>query len=399
MDSFDPKNETALEQQLAYRGVGNPPQSHPSTAVGNFYPGLEFNFLNVWKRIFAGLHLLESSGHVLEIFPEEGRGRARDQLAELQALKKDEGAKVYLCGIEYQHNEGSKTVTTIVDLLTYAKGPAFDSQPAEPNPELSHAAFMEWGNALAHMHACIVEPRKVRCHFLYGTTDEESDTTKWEKFGPVRLDVRRLIARDDAGETAVISRETSQPGDITESLCSPWQTDYVGCACFYWASNRPDFVNIEPVKVRRPKSGGRSLADDTLILGQHWLDVPVDADSKAKREAGTGRIPRSTQTVTLAKDGRRAEKPFYTITRKFGRKGKLLKHEDVLRHWEDKFEFIIKGQDSPDGVASGKPDKPFVVDGDHIGPGVQGTARVQGEGAHAGLPDHRAGCARKIKKK
>jgi hypothetical protein len=204
-----------------------------------------------------------------------------------------------------------------------------------------------------------------------------------------------LIEKDQAGETAVISRETSLPGDITESLCSPWQTDYVGCACFYWASNRPDFVNIEPVKVKRPKSGSNTFPDDILILGQHWLDVPVDEDSNATRKVGKEKIPRSTQTVTLEKDGRRVKKPFYTIERKFDKKGRLLKHEDVLRRWEDKFEFIIKGQDAPDGVASGKPDKPVEVNGDQIGVGVQGTGRVQGEGAIAGLPDHGKGRAGK----
>jgi len=58
------------------------------------------------------------------------------------------------------------------------------------------------------------------------------------------------------------------------------------------------------------------------------------------------------------------------------------------------FEFIIKGQDAPDGVASGKPDKPLKLDRDHVGIGMQGAARVQDAGALAGL-SRRAGRARK----
>ncbi len=30
------------------------------------------------------------------------------------------------------------------------------------------------------------------------------------------------------------------PGELTQSLCSPWTHDFRDCACFYWASNHPD---------------------------------------------------------------------------------------------------------------------------------------------------------------
>ncbi len=32
------------------------------------------------------------------------------------------------------------------------------------------------------------------------------------------------------------------PGELTQSLCSPWTHDFRDCACFYWASNHPDIV-------------------------------------------------------------------------------------------------------------------------------------------------------------
>jgi hypothetical protein len=41
--------------------------------------------------------------------------------------------------------------------------------------------------------------------------------------------------------TGVIS-EAYQPGELTQSLCSPWQHDFRDCSCHYWASNRPDVV-------------------------------------------------------------------------------------------------------------------------------------------------------------
>src|SRR5207302_1197779 len=31
-------------------------------------------------------------------------------------------------------------------------------------------------------------------------------------------------------------------GEMTQSLCSPWQHDFRDCGCHYWASNHPDVV-------------------------------------------------------------------------------------------------------------------------------------------------------------
>jgi hypothetical protein len=33
-----------------------------------------------------------------------------------------------------------------------------------------------------------------------------------------------------------------QPGELTQSLCSPWTHDFRDCGCFYWASNHPDIA-------------------------------------------------------------------------------------------------------------------------------------------------------------
>ena len=32
------------------------------------------------------------------------------------------------------------------------------------------------------------------------------------------------------------------PGELTQSLCSPWTHDFRDCACYYWASNHPDIA-------------------------------------------------------------------------------------------------------------------------------------------------------------
>src|SRR3954468_23972506 len=78
---IDPKNVSA---QLAYEARGNPPGAHPASAVGNYFPGLEFNFLSAWRRILVGLELNESSGDVMAVdldhAPAEARGLVGFQL-------------------------------------------------------------------------------------------------------------------------------------------------------------------------------------------------------------------------------------------------------------------------------------------------------------------------------
>jgi hypothetical protein len=43
------------------------------------------------------------------------------------------------------------------------------------------------------------------------------------------------------GEDGALA-EMFVPGELTQSLCSPWTHDFRDCACFYWASNHPDIV-------------------------------------------------------------------------------------------------------------------------------------------------------------
>ena len=60
------------------------------------------------------------------------------------------------------------------------------------------------------------------------------------------------------GDTAVISKELADAGELTQGLCSPWQNDFRECSCDYWASARPDYVNVE-------------LTSSGLSAGDNWM--------------------------------------------------------------------------------------------------------------------------------
>jgi hypothetical protein len=103
------------------------------------------------------------------------------------------------------------------------------------------------------------------------------------------------------GETAVISGELAGPGELTQGPCSPWQNDFRDCSCYYWASARPDYVNVE-------------LTATGLSAGDNWVQ---------KRRSGS----------YVADD--------YADTR-------LIMYDGLFADWEALLKFQIGGRDYPD---------------------------------------------------
>jgi len=216
--SIEPTNLTA---QLHHRAAGNPPSTLPDAAISNCFPGLEFDFRNIWRRVLEGIEIHEARGVVLR-----GEG-------ELQRL---EGQFLIQVG----------DAPTFVGM----HGPTQDAQDAPLG-----AVFLEWSNALAGVMATSAG-ELVPCLFLDFSTDPATEET-------VQLRVRPLMARSEVtdGPLALIGEDVALPGELTQSLCSPWQNDYRECACYYWAASRPDYVNREPTEAG-PSIGNNWLARD-----------------------------------------------------------------------------------------------------------------------------------------
>lgn len=256
MSPIDPKN---LSAQLAYRGRGNPPGTHPSSAIANCFPGLEFDFRNVWRRILVGLEFHEATNLVVGV--EAG-------VPEAQGLENHQLVSV-----------DGQPVTAPV------QGPRV---PGGPSVQLD-TTNLEWSNALANVLQ--KAGTRVSCVFLApgggGTVTAE-------------LEVRRLFAQDPGGApTLAIAKEVAQPGELTQSLCSPWQNDYLECACYYWAASRPDFVNVE-------------AGPDGKAQGHNWLHK--------------NRGPQTPKIYSLRRSDR-------------------VSYEDLFRNWEQELQFEIEGKD------------------------------------------------------
>jgi len=275
--NIDPKN---LSAQLNYEARGNPPGAHPASAVGNFFPGLEFNFLSAWRRILIGIEINESSGDVMAVDPDTAPAEAR-RLVGFQ-----------LVGVDVQVVNGE--VSGGIPIQTQVVGPNQDTPAKET---VLGQIYLEWGNALAKLHKDMGGTgQSVLCLFQHPDTGEQRQ---------VPLQIRKLFEPD----SALIARTAVQPGELTQSLCSPWQTDFIGCACYYWAANRPDYINLWDKK------------DGSHGGGNNWLNPT--RHSKLDPESGE-------------------YKPFYTLE-----PGKTLRHDDIMRSqdWETRLHFVIGGKD------------------------------------------------------
>jgi len=229
---IEPRN---LSAQLSYRGRGNPPVAHPSSAISNCFPGLEFDFRTIWRRAFIGIVLSENTNYVVE--------------AEDQKFKDLKGCR--LLKIE----DRAVSVQTIGPILPGRIG----ALSTGGNPDA--VAFMEWSNNLALLFG--KEGKEVSCEFTaLPSKNEVLPGNTGVKTTIVKLKVRHIFEQVDVGagpeKLAVLAEPLLQPGELSQGLCSPWQNDYRECACYYWAASRPDYVNVV-------------AADDGTSRGDNWM--------------------------------------------------------------------------------------------------------------------------------
>lgn len=298
---ISPRNLTAM---LKYEVRGNPVNSRPEMAIANCCPGLEVDFRAVWRHLFEGIELCEHDNYVVE----DTRKKNPDGTSVRQNLK---GHR--LLSVGYREGDKLRRHPVIVEL----KGPS-PSNPYGDVPVLSgnnpHGVWtMEWSNSLAHvvnaqrMHKAAQQLANAPADFVAVCefTKEPAETP--QRPGKLSCEVDLRVREFFEGQTAVISKELAGPGELTQGLCSPWQNDLRECSCFYWASSRPDFVNM-------------TVGNDGLSHGDNWL---------SKERVGEY-VPDD-----------------YVDER-------LMGYDDLFDNWEKELQFQIGGKDS----APPKPRKP-----------------------------------------
>jgi hypothetical protein len=212
-----PLKASNLTAQLHYRGEGNPISVLPRTAISNCFPGLEFDFRNLWRRAFQGIVLIENNNYVIECDATVGDLKHHRLVA----------------------IDGKPTMVA-------TSGPVFpdgDSVPLMTAANPNGVSFMEWSNSMVNVLQ--KQGQEVTCHFTAqpSTLEVVVDLKELDdpaKYTKVKLKVNHIFE----GDSASISDEILKPGELTQGLCAPWQNDYRECACYYWAASRPDYVNV-----------------------------------------------------------------------------------------------------------------------------------------------------------
>ena len=248
-----------LTARAAYNVPGNPPSTRPESGVANCYPGLEYDHRNLDRRFFPGL--------VFE-FVSQSDATSADAERQGALLKSIDGNDPTLLAPPQEFAE-------IAQALSAQLGGADAAALGAPGARWFISEITQGGNTI-----------KLESDDQGGAATPLDGLVVWRLVRSLRsqettLELRR---RDIAGAPPIIVKgwrrrytdpstgviaAAYQPGELTQSLCSPWMHDFRDCGCTYWASNHPDIVLAETPLDQSPLPSG---APDEVLRG----DVRVD---------------------------------------------------------------------------------------------------------------------------
>ena len=235
MNRIFPRNLTA---QAAFQIAGNPVTTRFESGVGNCYPGLEFDHRNLDRRFFPGL--------VFE-FVSSTDDTALRQGARLVLVDQDDPD---LLPATFKNRPDDspdpRTQQNLADALNGPTGAAL-RQGAWFLETITQA-----GKAIAMRQNAQGTPpldgmviwrlvRSLQAGPLTIHLTRRPDTAGGPLGSPNEITLsgwRRVYTDSNSGALSA----AYAPGELTQSLCSPWMHDFRDCACFYWASNHPDIV-------------------------------------------------------------------------------------------------------------------------------------------------------------
>lgn len=262
-----PRNLTA---RAAHQVAGNPDISRPEDAVANCYPGLELDVRNLDRRFFPGL-----------LF---------------NYIARPDNSEPYKTPMRYGARLVYKDFRNDPDLaVPYSKEMAADL-PSWVEPLAKNLLGDLRGDKGAALdegtwYIDWIEQGSNRRIFMNRRDGTPLDgLAVWRivrglAFAPVTLGLRRRIddkylgrevaiqgwrRRFTDARTGVLSM-AYQPGEMLQSLCSPWQHDFRDCSCHYWASNRPDIVHGEIYPEERVLPDGRAEDPDRATMLLDWM--------------------------------------------------------------------------------------------------------------------------------
>lgn len=272
-----PRNLTARAELLVR---GNPVTTRPESGVENCFPGLEFDQRNLDSVFFPGLHfeMHHTAGVVLRDFSASAPAAQFVRHEDIQR-----GIfLVYLKGWFASRIDGVQPSERI---LRFTPPAGLDSWRFVRDLEIGDVALVLCdGAALARVANGALDTDAVSS-WLTNPQDRLERAAGVGDFVLLFGKRARYLTID-----GVIDPQALQPGQLTRSLCSPWQYDFADCGCFYWASNKPDLVSSEaqPAQILNFQRRDRSPEGDLAATADDWVlkhDNRWDGDAAIVRHA------------------------------------------------------------------------------------------------------------------
>ncbi|MFD3761466.1 LodA/GoxA family CTQ-dependent oxidase [Streptomyces sp. NPDC058622] len=227
-----PRNLTARADHIVH---GNPSGTRPESGVDNCYPGLEFDQRNMDKKFFPGLTVDFHRDEGSRVIAVTGGIAAAPAQGLTDADLNVRGQPLYLwalCG------------RTTVD------------QPETAAPPIN-CRGKDGLNVWRHAHDLL--PGRIAIVIGPGPGISSPGLASVGNLNQLRMADNSFVARGPAGRVSlavlvsdrrlylnpdgVIDPEAYGPGDLTRSMCAPWQYDFRDCMCFYWAASKPDVTS------------------------------------------------------------------------------------------------------------------------------------------------------------
>lgn len=295
-----PRNLTA---EAAYNVLGNPPSTRPESGVANCFPGLEYDHRTLDCRFFPGLDVVylaqgaalgvrvvtvDPNENTLLRPPTEYASIARTLRPQLRALAEQLSADTpwFVSSLEQ--------AGTRIELID------------ETGTDLDGLTAWRLVRSLRPAPVTVVVTQRP-----VPPPDQPAPPAQPPR--TIQLDGWRRSYTDP--RTGVIDT-TYQPGELTQSLCSPWQHDFRDCSCTYWASNHPDIV-FPAVPRGAPTQPGGLPTDPSEQIRINWLRDPDVAEVHGQAlpaqrdnrpfEASYFQINHRWQDLSIVLEGRETE--------------------------------------------------------------------------------------------
>ena len=284
-----PLNQTAHSDFLVR---GNPVTTRPDDAVENTFPGLEFDHRNIEKQFFPGL--------VFELHHRDAAWlRSFDPASGYPITEADREAGLTLWHVRgnFPAMDGSGRVEISAFSLFGMGGTGIWQILRE----------LEAGNV-----AVVLGPPRAAGQTIPAQIDDQvqqalqAGNNTAISFGASRL-VVLFGRRSEYLVEGVINPSVFEAGDLTRSLCAPWQYDFTDCGCWYWASNKPDMVAVSEdgpqlYNFQRVRTGANGVPEPPqhppVVSIDDWTDGRT-SDATGNALPGPERVPRQMNHADL----------------------------------------------------------------------------------------------------